>query len=105
MLCVVLSHSVVSDSGTSWTVAHQAPLSMRILQASILEWVAMPSSRGSSRAAEKAVIKHLTGTDVAAGRCCLSGLQVLIKKLTCKVFPKALNSNLYQEILCLGVGG
>ena len=29
-----------------WTVAHQAPLSMEILQARILEWVAMPSSRG-----------------------------------------------------------
>ena len=29
-------------------VAHQAPLSMGILQARILEWVAMPSSRGSS---------------------------------------------------------
>ena len=33
---------------TPWTVAHQAPLSMGILQARILEWVAMPSSRGSS---------------------------------------------------------
>ena len=30
------------------TVAHQAPLSMGILQARTLEWVAMPSSRGSS---------------------------------------------------------
>ena len=33
---------------TPWTVARQAPLSMRILQARILEWVGMPSSRGSS---------------------------------------------------------
>ena len=32
-----------------WTVARQAPLSMRILQARIPEWVAMPSSRGSSQ--------------------------------------------------------
>ena len=32
-----------------WTVACMAPLSMGILQARILEWVAMPSSRGSSR--------------------------------------------------------
>ena len=30
-----------------WTVAHQAPLSM-ILQARIMEWVAMPCSRESS---------------------------------------------------------
>ena len=29
---------------TQWTVAHQASLSMEILQARILEWVAMPSS-------------------------------------------------------------
>ena len=29
-----------------WTVVHQASLSMGILQARILEWVAMPSSRG-----------------------------------------------------------
>ena len=48
MLCAVLSHSVVSDSATPWTVACQAPLSMGILQERILEWVAMPSSTGSS---------------------------------------------------------
>ena len=30
------------------TVARQAPLSMGILQARTLDWVAMPSSRGSS---------------------------------------------------------
>ena len=29
---------------TSWTIARQAPLPMGILQARILEWVAMPSS-------------------------------------------------------------
>ena len=32
-----------------WTVTHQAPLSMGILQARILEWVAIPFSRGSSQ--------------------------------------------------------
>ena len=49
-LCVcVLSRSVVSDSlWPPWTVAHQAPLSMGILQARILERVAMPFCRGSS---------------------------------------------------------
>ena len=49
--CAVLSHSVMSIS--LWShglhVAHQALLSMRILQARILEWVAMTSSRGSSQ--------------------------------------------------------
>ena len=49
-LCVcVLSGSVVSDSLRLWTIALQAPLSMWILQATILEWVATPSSRGSSQ--------------------------------------------------------
>ena len=43
----VLSHSVVSDSATPWE-GHQAPLSIGILQAKILEWVAIPSSSDSS---------------------------------------------------------
>ena len=47
MCCAVLSHTVMSDSVTPWTVAHQAPLSMGIVQASIQEWVDMPSFRGS----------------------------------------------------------
>ena len=33
----LLSHSVMSDSATLWTVAHQAPVSMGILQARILK--------------------------------------------------------------------
>ena len=37
----VLSH--VGLFATPWTVAHQAPLSMGILQARILEWVAISS--------------------------------------------------------------
>ena len=42
-LCAVPSRSAVSDSFvTAWTVARQPPLSMGILQARILEWVAMP---------------------------------------------------------------
>ena len=34
----VLSCSVASDSATPWTATHQAPLSMEILQARILEY-------------------------------------------------------------------
>ena len=72
----MLSHSVLSDSATPWTVAHQAPVSMGILQgifptqgtnpglphcrqifyqlshqgsSRILEWVAYPFSRGFSQ--------------------------------------------------------
>ena len=43
----VLSH--VWPCVTSWTIARQAPLSIGILQARILEWVAISSSRRSSR--------------------------------------------------------
>ena len=32
-----------------WTVAHQAPLPMEILQAGMLEWVVVLFSRGSSQ--------------------------------------------------------
>ena len=47
----VLSHTVVCDSLRPHVlyVACQAPLSMGILQARILKWVAMPFSRGSSQ--------------------------------------------------------
>ena len=60
-LCAVLSCSVVSDSATPWTVACQAPLSMGILQARILEWVAMPSSRGSSQPRDRTQFSHTEG--------------------------------------------
>ena len=49
IMCAVVSHSIVSNSVTPWTIIHQAPLSMGILQARILEWVAMPSARGFSQ--------------------------------------------------------
>ena len=49
-VCCVFSRSVVSWLFvTPWTVACQAPLSMGIPQARIMEWIAMPSSRGSSQ--------------------------------------------------------
>ena len=60
-LQAVLSHSVVSDFlwPTPWTVTHQTPLSMGILQARILEWVVMPSSRGSSQSKDWTQISGL----------------------------------------------
>ena len=44
---------------TPWTVALQAPLSMGILQARIPEWVAMPSSRGSSQPRDWTQFSHI----------------------------------------------
>ena len=62
MCCAVLSHSLlshVSNSVNPWTVARQAPLSMGILQARILEWVAMPSSRGSFLLRDRTQVSHI----------------------------------------------
>ena len=45
-----------------WTVAHQAPLSMEFPQARTLEWVAMPSSRGSSWPRDQTRVSHVSCT-------------------------------------------
>ena len=58
--CVFLVAKSV-NSATPWTVAHQAPLFMGILQARILEWVAMPSCRGSSQPRDGTRISHIAG--------------------------------------------
>ena len=43
------------------TVARQAPLAMGILQARILEWVAMPFSRGSSQPRDQTQVSRIAG--------------------------------------------
>ena len=57
----MLSHSVLSDSVTPGTADRQNSLSVGILQARILEWVAMPSSRGSSQPRDQAEVSHIAG--------------------------------------------
>ena len=59
--CAVLNCSVVSDSVTPWTVAPHVRLSMAILQARILEWVAMPSSRGPSQPRDQIQVSRIAG--------------------------------------------
>ena len=51
----------MSDSVTPWTVARQAPLPIEILQARILEWVVMPSSRGSSQPRDQTQVSCIAG--------------------------------------------
>ena len=46
--CILSHFSHVWLCANLWTVGCQAPLSMRLLQARVLEWVAMLSSRDSS---------------------------------------------------------
>ena len=58
---VVWSLSRVPVFVTPWTVARQAPRSVGILQARILEWVAMPSSRGSSQPRDWTQVSRIAG--------------------------------------------
>ena len=46
---------------TLWTVACQAPLSVGMLQARIVEWVAMPSNRGSSQSRDHTHVTYTAG--------------------------------------------
>ena len=46
---------------TPGTVAQQPLLSRGILQARIVEWVTMPSSRGSSQARDQTRVSHIAG--------------------------------------------
>ena len=59
MHALLLSH--LQLFGTHWTAAWQAPLSMGILQARILKWVAMPSSRGSSQPRDQTQVFCIAG--------------------------------------------
>ena len=47
---------------TPGTAARQAPLSMGILQARVLEWAAMPSSRGCCRPRDQAHVSYISCT-------------------------------------------
>ena len=58
----VPSHFIrVQLFATPWTAPCQAPLSIGILQARIMEWVAMPSSRGSSQPRDWTQVSHIAG--------------------------------------------
>ena len=62
VLCCAWSLSHVWLFATPWTAAHQAPLSMGVLQARILEWIPMPSSRGSSQSRDRTnQVSHIAG--------------------------------------------
>ena len=54
-----LSLSHVQLFVTPSTAARQAALSMGILQARILEWAAMPSSRASSQPRDQTQVSHI----------------------------------------------
>ena len=57
----IVLFSRVLDSATPWTAAHQAPLSIGILQARILECVSMPSSGAYSQPRDQTQVSCLAG--------------------------------------------
>ena len=63
-----------------WTAALQAPLSLGTLQSRILEWVAMPSSRGSSQPRDQTHSSYIscTGREVLYHQHCLGSPLVVI---------------------------
>ena len=60
-LCCAYWLSRVRIFVTPGTVARQALLSMGVFQARILEWVAMPSSRGSSQPKDQTQVSLMAG--------------------------------------------
>ena len=60
MSCAVLS-VIAQLCATPCAAVHQDPLSLGILQTRILEWVAMPSSRGSSPPRDRTQVSCIAG--------------------------------------------
>ena len=61
MLCCAQSLSHAWLFATPWSVAHQAPVSMGILWARKLEWVAIPFSRGPSQPRDRTQVSRTAG--------------------------------------------
>ena len=71
--CLLSRFSRVQLCATLWTLARQVLLSMAILQARMLEWIAMPSSQGFSQPRDRTHVSYVS---------CL-GRWVLYHKATC----------------------
>ena len=61
IMCAMLNHSVVSTLCNPVDCSLPRSSVHGILQAKILEWVAMPSSRGSSQLRDQTQASHIAG--------------------------------------------
>ena len=71
-LCIVnveqcLTHTTCLTLCDPMDCSPQVPLSMGIFQAKILEWVAMPSSRGSSHPRDQVQVSRIAGEFFTSG--------------------------------------
>ena len=80
----VKSLSCVQLCVTPWTIAHQAPLSMRILQERISEWAALSSSSGSSWPRDRICISSHLHWQAGSSPLAPPLTGVLIKRKPCK---------------------
>ena len=67
-------------------IARQAPLSMGILQARILEWVAMPSSRGSSQPGDQ-ILASCTACRFFNHNCSFTLIMLIYKATSAFYLP------------------
>ena len=102
--CVLNHFSCVQLFVTLWTRAHQAPL--WIVQARILEWVAMPSSKGSSQPRDQTQVSYISciGRWVLYGYlgsphlfCTLAKFKVYILILNPSLFTCLLLQNYFND--------
>ena len=95
-VCMLSPFSRVLLFVTPWTVTCQSPLSMRILQARILEWISIHSSRGSSWPRDQTRISCLLHWQVASLR-----LEPSMQSTSCEILgwmTHKLESRLLEEI-------
>ena len=92
--CTLSHFSHVQLFASLWTVAHQAPLSMGFSRQRILEWVAMPSSRGSSRPRDRTHIPYVScpGREILYYYCHLGSLSLPVPSLHSNVGTHLLTS-------------
>ena len=58
--CLLSLFSHVQLFVTLWTIAYQSSLSMRFSRQRILEWIAMPSSGGSSQPGDWTCVSYVS---------------------------------------------
>ena len=92
--CAVLSYGELF--ATPWTVARQAPLSIGILQARILEWIVMPSSRSFSIAVLYFTWKYLGSFTFQ--RTCQNICWAMLYQTT---FPSRISSKTLINCCCI----
>ena len=104
MCCAVFSH--IQLFPTPWSVARQAPLSVGILQAMILEWVAIPISRGSSQPRDQTQVSCTAGgffTNWLPGSLfsyILRGKWDNLKESSLRLFPMCVSHLCVSFLLC-----